>query len=86
MQFLGSFTESLGYILITIERRDPYTGDINKLTLDITELQLSCWESGSLSAKEAFPNLTHYEREFIMSGITEESWKKYIEGTDENSN
>ena len=64
--------------MITIEHRDPYTGYVNRLTLDITDLQYDLWRSGQLSAKEAFPNLTPYEREFIMTGITEESWKKFV--------
>jgi len=60
--------------MMTITRTDPITGRTNFLGLDITEEQLRSWHNGEL-IQDAMPNLTADEREFIMTGITSDSWK-----------
>ena len=60
--------------MMTITRTDPFTGRTNFLSLDITEEQLRSWHNGEL-IQDAMPNLTADEREFIMTGITSDSWK-----------
>lgn len=61
--------------MMTITRTNPLTGKINFLSLDITEEQIHSWHNGEL-IQEAMPNLTTDEREFIMTGITPDSWSK----------
>lgn len=70
--------------MITVKRYDPYTQEVNYMTLPITERQLELYEAGQILAKEAFPNLTPAQREFIISGMTQESWDKHMNSTKEN--
>lgn len=57
-----------------ITRLSPVSGTNNTMNLDITEEQISAWQSGEY-AQIAFPNLTDSEREFLISGITEAEWQ-----------
>ena len=43
--------------------------------LDITQEQYNAWQSG-VYAQDAFPNLDSADREFIISGNTNEDWDK----------
>ena len=43
--------------------------------LDITQEQYNAWQSG-VYAQDAFPNLNAGDREFIISGNTDEDWDK----------
>lgn len=56
-------------------RRSPLTGEMNSRYLDITDEQLRAWAQGEL-AQFAFPNLTAGEREFVISGYTEQDWEE----------
>jgi hypothetical protein len=57
-----------------LTRKDPLTGISNTLELDITDLQLTQWQQGLGKIQDIFPNLSADEREFIMTGLTAESW------------
>ena len=61
-----------------ITRTDPFTGQENTMDLAVTEQQIDAWLGGRL-IQNAFPNLTAGEREFIKTGITEESWDEMFE-------
>jgi hypothetical protein len=67
--------------MMKLSRTDPFTGKSNSMTLDITADDLQRWRDGAL-IQDVFPNLTSDEREFIMTGITPESWEEAF-GTDE---
>lgn len=56
-----------------IRRRSQLTGIVREKDLDITEEQLNRYFSGEL-IQRCFPNLSVGDREFILSGITEEEW------------
>ena len=56
-----------------ITRKSLISGNINSMSLPITEEQYTAWEQGTL-VQVAMPNLTPDEREFVMSGITPEEW------------
>lgn len=56
-----------------ITRKCPFTGKENSLEIEVTQAQLDAWHGGIL-IHEAMPNLTQSEREFIMTGITDEVW------------
>lgn len=49
------------------------SGVTRTLEINISEKQLQDWQSGML-IQTAMPNLTDTEREFIMTGITDEEW------------
>ena len=58
-----------------ITRTSPMTGRINKMDINVTEDQIKQWRSGAL-IQNVMPNLSPSEREFIMTGITENEWKE----------
>ena len=57
-----------------IIRRSGLTGNISTMDIDVTQEQINDWEGGSL-IQDAMPDLTPEEREFIMTGITQEEWE-----------
>ena len=56
-----------------IVRKSPLNGKTNEMEIPVTQEQLDQWNNGML-IQNAMPNLTPDEREFIMTGITEEEW------------
>jgi len=63
-----------------ITRKSPVTGNIHTLDLPVTNAQLAAWARGT-KTKEAFPNLSADEREFIRNGITAKEWaEKFFVG------
>ena len=56
-----------------ITKTSPFSGNTNSMEIEVTQEQLSSWESGVL-IQNAMPNLSADEREFIMTGITPEEW------------
>jgi hypothetical protein len=60
--------------MIEVSRRSPITGTINTMLLDITISQLTLWEGGEGYIQNVMPNLNKHEREFLISGCTEEDW------------
>lgn len=59
----------------TFERMSPISGDMNSLTLLATADQWAAYDRGEL-IQRALPHLSDGEREFIMTGITDEEWDK----------
>jgi len=62
-----------------ITRRSMVTGQEHTQDLPVTREEMAKYESGAL-IQDAFPNLTPEQREFILSGTTEEEWKEHMEG------
>ena len=56
-----------------ITRKSLISGNINSMSLPITEEQYNAWEQGTL-VQVALPHLSPDEREFVMTGITPEEW------------
>ena len=56
-----------------ITRTSLFSGNTTSMEIEVTQEQLSSWESGVL-IQNAMPNLSADEREFIMTGITPEEW------------
>jgi len=56
-----------------VTRTSPISGKERTIDLPITEEELNAWIGGTL-IQNAFPNLTAGQREFIMTGITDEEW------------
>lgn len=65
-----------------IERRSLLSGIIRTLDMPVTEEQINMWERGMLIQK-AMPNLSESQREFLMTGITDEEWEEEF-GEEEN--
>lgn len=64
-----------------VERTSPHTGKVNVMDIDVTHEQLEDWKNEQL-IQVAMPNLTASEREFIMTGYTDEDWAAMF-GSDE---
>lgn len=65
-----------------IKKKCIITGKINELDLPVTQTQINNWRSGML-IQDAMPNLNTFQREFIMTGITNDTWKKHLNETKE---
>lgn len=59
-----------------IERVSPLTGNINRKDIPVTPEQMAEWESPGRRrmVQEIFHNLSDSDREFIMTGYTDEDW------------
>lgn len=71
-----------------IERRSAFTGKMNSVDLDITPEQYMSWiragdNDPNRFVQNAFPNLTDIEREFLLTGVTQEEWDNVF-GDDED--
>lgn len=60
-----------------VVRRSIVTGMVHEMDLPITQEQIAVWESGRC-AQVSFPHLTASQREFIMTGITEQEWNDIV--------
>jgi hypothetical protein len=56
-----------------ITRTSAVSGITRTLDLDITPEQVAAFNGGAL-VQNAFPNLSNAEREFILTGVTQEEW------------
>lgn len=59
-----------------ITRMCPFTRIYIHQEIDVTELQLKQWQYQGISIQDAMPNLTPSEREFIKTGLTDETFPK----------
>jgi len=63
-----------------ITRTSMFSGVERTIDLPITEQQIAAWISGTLIQK-AMPQLSADEREFVMTGVTDQEWSDEF-GTD----
>lgn len=56
-----------------ITRISPLTKIENSIEIEVTSEQINKWRDGE-NIQDVMPNLTHDEREFIMTGYTKEDW------------
>lgn len=68
-----------------ITKKSVLTGKEHTLDIPVTPDQLEKWHNGMV-IQCAMPNLTAGQREFLMSGITDEEWDKaFPEESDEDA-
>ena len=60
-----------------ITRKDPWSGKTNTMDINVTQAMLDDWKEGTL-IQYAMPDLTPDEREFIKTGMTNESWDEAL--------
>ena len=60
-----------------ITKRSMLTGHEHTMYLNVTMQQIKDWEEGTL-IQDAMPNLNSIEREFIISGVTEAEWNRFM--------
>ena len=56
-----------------IKRRSQMSGVVRERDLNLTQEQYDQWRNGAL-IQNAMPQLSKDDREFIMTGITQEEW------------
>ena len=56
-----------------VTRKSMLTGIVRTIDIDVTAKQLEAWRRGEV-IQDAMPNLTDAEREFLISGATQEEW------------
>lgn len=65
-----------------VTRKSMMSGITRTRDLPITEAQLEAWKNGAL-VQNAFPNLSPSDREFLMTGTTDEEWNAAFAETEE---
>lgn len=65
-----------------ITRKSNLTGIERTQEIPVTPDQLRSWKEGAL-IQRAMPNLTPSQREFIMTGITDEEWDEAFQDEEE---
>lgn len=58
-----------------ITKTSSLTGDTHTLDINITEQQLKDVDNKTDLIQRIVPNLSPAEREFLLSGITDEEWQ-----------
>ena len=56
-----------------IKRVCPFTREVKEVEISVTPEQIHNWECGML-IQNAMPNISASEREFILTGITDDVW------------
>ena len=59
---------------MTITKLSPLTGLPNTMELDITPYEYSAWKDWGYLIQDVMPQLSSEEREFLISGSTQEDW------------
>jgi len=62
---------------MVILKKSILTGNNNSMNLDITPKQLSLWRCGTSLIQDVMPNLSDVEREFLITGMSEEEQIKF---------
>jgi hypothetical protein len=57
-----------------ITRKSTFSGIEHTMNLPITQEQIDRWQSGNEVIQHVFPHLTPTQREFLMTGATQEEW------------
>lgn len=60
-----------------VTRTSALSGKTRTQEIEVTIEQMTEWANGKL-IQVAMPNLTCSEREFIISGITDEEWESNV--------
>ena len=69
-----------------ITRTSMISGNTNTMELNVTQEQLTAWESG-VNIQVAMPQLNAEEREFVKTGMTPTEWDELFgEEEDEEDN
>jgi hypothetical protein len=68
-----------------ITRQSQWSGITRTLDIPVTHEQLYEWQQRGAMIQNAMPNLTAAQREFLMTGVTEEEWKEMWGKEDEDA-
>lgn len=68
---------------MVITRTSPFSGEENRIDVDVTQEELYEYYHGGKLLQDAFPNLSADHREFIKTGIMPEEWDQMNNREDE---
>jgi hypothetical protein len=57
-----------------VQKVSVFSGKINSMDLPVTQQQLDHWKATGALIQEVFPDLSPSEREFLLTGATQEEW------------
>lgn len=60
--------------LNVFQAKSRLTGKLNTMALPVTVAQIEQWKASRRLIQQCFPTLTDQEREFLLTGSTEEEW------------
>ena len=69
---------------MNIKRTSPVSGITRNLDIDVTKEQLVRWEAGAL-IQDVMGHLSAADREYLVSGITDDEWQRMFNNEDERS-
>ena len=69
--------------MTAIARKSQVSGRINTLDMRVTEREILEWRKSGSSIQNYFPDLNDGEREFILTGTTEEEWDTLLADDEE---
>lgn len=61
-----------------VTKTSKISGITRTKEIDVTEEQMRQWKEEKALIQVAMPDVSPSDREFIMSGITEEEWEEYM--------
>lgn len=73
-QIAGGSEERLDETMLRVTRVSSFTGATHVIDLPITERQWDAWVHGGALIQNAMPGLSADQREFLMTGSTQEEW------------
>ncbi len=76
MTSINTITPTATNTNMLITNKSKVSGKVRTMELDVTEAQLTRYNSGRFTLQDCFPNLSADEREFIKSGITADEWEE----------
>ena len=59
-----------------ITKKSMFSGKEHTMDIPITEQEYHDWMNSSKLIQDMFPNLTASQREFLMTGTTDEEWNE----------
>lgn len=66
-----------------ISKTSRISGKYHTMELPITLEAFIAWRDSTTSIQDAFPQLTPNQREFLLSGVTQEEWDAAFPDEDE---
>ena len=67
---------------VTVRQKSVLSGQLNEMDLDLDPNALEWWLAAPRAERpflrDAFPNLSDDEREFLLTGSTPEEWERHF--------
>ena len=77
--------ERLDAATLLVTRKSTFTGDLHTLRLAITAAEWARWHGDPrVLIQDCFPALTDPEREFLLTGTTQDEWQAAFPPEDED--